>query len=579
MAFVQLDSRSPEGLLISTWGIAPIAMEQVKLPLCGEGKSEAPLQSHRFLQETALKLSSDSQRTGYESVCGDRSQMSTPPTITPPKSRMSSTAQHREDERLMRSSFLAEAGECIRALQAVFDNAHASTFQSRFEDWRKVDLKATAQLQQHVKTLLKLNGSLEDFLGRCSAVETFQEFHGTMDTLSQAILEVKDFRADFTSAIDQIADGITQRVATSLRSFDEERNLWLQKTLETQSQVQESMILTQRKIWNRLETLGYSVDQQAKASKAQKEQLTRLESVQSAIQQDCQSLVDLQQSVFKSFNNSAEQQESLQDNIFSNIGSGMEKLESYMVNSLGWTSELPSLSAAFSGLEGRLTEWETKSLQEAMSLRLEVSRLESTLRETEGDLGRTRQEKAESLSQQQLLNGQLESLRDTLQQTHSQLETAELASLLNSMKRIREIETNGHVKLDRQFGRIVLLQQLAFSPAAPPKDAKQSPPVSLADASQAEAVLDDVFEVVNMFQVPVSITISLKMPKGGDTAVWQDMAAKRAQVLRNYLVDAGFPEDKVQTGGAVGASEAQIQLQDSSVFPPKPPAKNAKSPR
>ena len=565
-------------------------MEHVKLPQCGDGEgrlSARPLESprpqpHKFLQDTALKLSADSQR--QDGLCGgDGSQVSTPPTVTPPKSRMSSTAQQREDERLMRSSFLAEAADCIRALQAVFDNAHVSTFQSRFEDWRKVDLKATAQLQQHVKSLQKLNDSIADFLGRCSAVETFQEFHGTMDTLSRTIVELGDFREGFTASVERIADGITKRVLTSLRAFDEERYAWLHKTLETQGQVQESMIITQRKIWNRLETLGYSIDQQTTTSLAQKEQLARVDAVQSAIQQDCQCLVDLQQNVFKSFRNSSEQQESLQDNIFSKIGSGMENLESYMVNSLGWTAELPSLSAAFSGLEARLAEWEAKSLQDAMDLRLEVSRLEGALRESEADLGRTREEKDASLSQQAALNGDLESLRQNLQQTSSQLQSAELASMLNSMKRIRDIETRGNVKLDRQFGRIVLLQQLAFLPQAPPKDAKLSPTVSLADPSQAEPALDDLFDVVSMFQVPLHISISCKIPKGGDTAAWQDMASKRAQILKDHLVNSGFPEEKVQTSGAVGANEAQILLLDSTIFPPKPPAKNArgasKSPR
>ncbi|CAE7773928.1 magoh [Symbiodinium pilosum] len=567
-------------------------MEQVKLPQCvqcdGEGRpltrqSDSPsLHSHRFLQDTALKLSADSQR--HESLCAtDRSQISTPPTVTPPKSRMSSSTQQREDERLMRSSFLAEAADCIRALQAVFDNAHVSTFSSRFEDWRKVDLKATAQLQQHVKSLQKLNESIGGFLARCSAVETFQEFHGTIDTLSQAIFELKDFREAFTNSIEEISDGITQRILTSLRAFDEERYSWLHKTLEAQGQSQESMIITQRKILNRLDSVGYSVDQQARASQAQKEQLARVDAVQSAIQQDCQCLVDLQQNVFKSFRNSSEQQESLQDNIFSKIGSGMENLESYMVNSLGWTSDLPSLSAAFNGLEARLTAWETKSLQDAMDLRLEVSKLESALRESEADLGRTRQEKDDGLVQQAALNESLHSLQDTLQQTSSQLATAELASMLNSMKRIREIEIRGNVKLDRQFGRIVLLQQLPFLPQAPAKDAKTPVTVTLADPSQAEAVLEDLLDIVSMFHVPLHISISCKLPKGGDTNAWQDMATKRAQILKDYLVDSGFPADKVQVSGAVGANEMQILLLDSSIFPPKPPAKNArgasKSPR
>ena len=92
-----------------------------------------------------------------------------------------------------------------------------------------------------------------------------------------------------------------------------------------------------------------------------------------------------------------------------------------------------------------------------------------------------------------------------------------------------------------------------------------------------------VFQQEPRFHVPLHISISCKLPKGGDTNAWQDMATKRAQILKDYLVDSGFPADKVQVSGAVGANEMQILLLDSSIFPPKPPAKNArgasKSPR
>jgi len=451
-----------------------------------------------------------------------------------------------------------------------------STFQSRFEDWRKVDLKATAQLQQHVKSLQKLNDSVGDFLARCSAIETFQDFHGTMATLSEEISGLRSFRDDFMSNVERTSDVVARRVLDSLRSQDEERHAWLYKTLEEQGQVQESMIITQRKLLNRLDTIGFAIDQQTKTSAAQKEQLARVDAVQSAIQQDCQCLVDLQQNVFKSFRNSSEQQESLQDNIFGKISSGMEDLGNYLVNSLGWNSEMPSLTQAFTTLEARLTEWEAKSLQDAMDLRLEVSRLEGALRESEGELGRNQQAKEESLTRQTALSEEVDMLKSSLDDKSSQLQTAELASMLNSMKRIREIETRGNVKLDRQFGRVALAQPLVFAPAAPAKDAKQCPAVSFADPSEAESLLEDVYDVVSMFGAPLNINVSCKVAKGGDNAIWQEMATKRAQAIKDYLVDSGFPEEKIQVGGFVGANEIHILLVDTSIFPPKPAASKAR---
>ena len=151
----------------------------------------------RYLQDSALKFGEDAHRE-YDRLA--ISQPSTAPTVTPPKGRVSSMTQ-REDEQLMRSSFLAEASDCIRSLQAVFESANATTFVSRFDDWRKIDLKATAQMQQHVKTLQNLNELMADFLQRCSAVEVFQDFHATMADLSTSVREMHDYRDHFTSSI------------------------------------------------------------------------------------------------------------------------------------------------------------------------------------------------------------------------------------------------------------------------------------------------------------------------------------------------------------------------------------------
>lgn len=186
----------------------------------------------RYLQDTAVKLGDDASYDLEKAT--ERSMMSTPPTITPPKSRLSS---NREDEKLMRSSFLAEASDCIRSLQAVFQSANASTCFSRLDDWRRTDLRATAQMQQHVKTLQSLNNSVAEFLQRCSAVETFQDFHSTMDRLSEAVCEMRDFRSEFTSTIDTIAKGVADRVLASLSKDAEERSAWLHCQLEKHGEV------------------------------------------------------------------------------------------------------------------------------------------------------------------------------------------------------------------------------------------------------------------------------------------------------------------------------------------------------
>lgn len=261
----------------------------------------------RFLQDTALKLGDDASRCG--------------------------TAATLRDEQLMRNSFLAEAASCIRSLQAIFEQANGSTFVSRFDDWRKIDLKATAQLQQHVKSLSKLNETVEDFLARCAGVEVFHDFQRTMTRLSEAVSEMEDFRADFQKSVELIAKGVAEKVAVALKKDAESRSAWLHCQLEKHSEEQERLSATQRKIWNRLESMGKSMQEQLLATKLQEDQMEKLLECQKGVGTDCKSLLELQQRVFNSFRNSSEQQGAMHDNIFGSISKEIRSMNGLLVRS------------------------------------------------------------------------------------------------------------------------------------------------------------------------------------------------------------------------------------------------------
>ncbi|CAK9002622.1 Beta-N-acetylhexosaminidase [Durusdinium trenchii] len=518
----------------------------------------------RYLQDTAVKLGDDASYDLEKAT--ERSMMSTPPTITPPKSRLSS---NREDEKLMRSSFLAEASDCIRSLQAVFQSANASTCFSRLDDWRRTDLRATAQMQQHVKTLQSLNNSVAEFLQRCSAVETFQDFHSTMDRLSEAVCEMRDFRSEFTSTIDTIAKGVADRVLASLSKDAEERSAWLHCQLEKHGEVQESLAATQRKIWHRLESMGRSMEQQLKETQRRSDQVEKLEEVQKEVQQDCRTLLELQHSVFKTFENSSEQQGALQDNIFSTISQEMQSMNGYIFQSLGWSPETPAVTESLHSLEARLMEWHSQTLHEAESLRQELARSELTLRENERAIAEAHLLREECLSQQAALKEDVQHLETSLEQVSSELKDAQMVSMLNSMKRLRDIELRGNVKVDRQSGRITAVKALDFLPAAPPKE-KGPFPVTFASETEAEKVLADLLEVVMMFDAPLQITVGCKQGRG-DAGMWQEMVTKRASLVKEHLVRCGRSEEDISITGSMVAPEFYAQLQDTKIFPPAPP--------
>lgn len=551
-------------------------MDPVKLPPARGDEISRPWSrdSHRYLQDSALKFGEDAHRE-YDRLA--ISQPSTAPTVTPPKGRVSSMTQ-REDEQLMRSSFLAEASDCIRSLQAVFESANATTFVSRFDDWRKIDLKATAQMQQHVKTLQNLNELMADFLQRCSAVEVFQDFHATMADLSTSVREMHDFRDHFTSSIDEISKGIADRVFLQLSKEAEERSAWLHCQLEKHGEVQESLAATQRKMWHRLEAMGRTMENQLKATKETTDHLDVLNESHLSVKKDCKSLLDLQQGVFTTFQNSSEQQGALQDNIFATISKEMQSMNGYIFQSLGWNPETPAVVESLQSLESRFVQSESKTLQDMEDQRQEVARMENALRESEKSISKANQLREEGLSEQAALKDHLQKATSALKEMKVQLKDAQMISLLNSMKRLRDIEGRGNVKVDRQSGRVTPVRPIEFLPEAPPKE-KGPFKVTFKDEADVLNVVADLLEVMVMFDSSVQLNVALKQGRGGDANSWQRLAERRAETLKEHLVKAGRSEESISICGCMGAaSEFFGQLMDTEIFPPKPAPTKASPP-
>lgn len=90
---------------------------------------------------------------------------------------------------LWQSAFHTQAMRCVSEMAAVVDTANVSHFAHRFDDWRKADLKATAQVQHHIKELSKINDFLTRFLDDATGPEglpQFKECLGRISTMSCA---------------------------------------------------------------------------------------------------------------------------------------------------------------------------------------------------------------------------------------------------------------------------------------------------------------------------------------------------------------------------------------------------------
>lgn len=175
----------------------------------------------------------------------------------------------------------------------------------------------------------------------------------------------------------------------------------------------------------------------------------------------------------------------------------------------------------------------------------------------------------ESLSEQAALKEHLQKATGGLKELKVQLENAQMVSLMNSMKRLRDIEARGNVKVDRQNGRIVPVRPLDFFPEAPPKE-KGPFEVQFKDAAEVQKVVPDLLEVMSIFDAPLQINCVVKQGRG-DANTWQQLAERRAEMVKESLVTSGRAQESISISGTIGpTSDIFGQLLDTEIFPPKP---------
>ena len=167
----------------------------------------------------------------------------------------------------------------------------------------------------------------------------------------------------------------------------------------------------------------------------------------------------------------------------------------------------------------------------ATSLASQVTRLELALKEQEYVLQRSEASKEESVASQLAMKAELSKTSQVLEDVRLQLQDARTASMLNSMRRLMEIEARGNMRLDRQSGRMAPVKPLDFRPSEPSKEAYL---VTFANDSDVAKVLADMLEVTNIFDAGLQVSVSCKQGRG-DAKAWQELATKRATLVKERI--------------------------------------------
>jgi len=208
------------------------------------------------------------------------------------------------------------------------------------------------------------------------------------------------------------------------------------------------------------------------------------------------------------------------------------------------------ISGSLGTLDQRMSQWELATNIElanqcaaAKDLAENVTKLEEiaeTARSHQANTEEALKETTEKLTNRMVgLQGKLESSEDALRK-------AQEVSLEKCMKRLKELDARGNVKVNRQTGD-VQVSPIAFV-AAKPGEAE----ANFIDPSVADRVLLDVAELFSIFDGPVRVEAHLKPGKGGKPDFWNQVANNQADLIRQRLEASGAPAERVEAVGLAG---------------------------
>jgi len=158
-------------------------------------------------------------------------------------------------------------------------------------------------------------------------------------------------------------------------------------------------------------------------------------------------------------------------------------------------------------------------------------------------------------------------LESDLSMAQEAVRLAEAGSLRNNMLRLKKIDSRGVVQLNRQTGQVKMVAPIEFATvkAGAATDATLTNPSLLQNAAQ------DIAELSNVFDGPLTVEAHLKPGKGGTPAFWDEVATKQAEVVVNELQQIGVPGDKLIAKGLPGNKGQNANLLlvklDPDLFP------------
>lgn len=140
-------------------------------------------------------------------------------------------------------------------------------------------------------------------------------------------------------------------------------------------------------------------------------------------------------------------------------------------------------------------------------------------------------------------------LRLELAKSKEALQAAQAEMIIASPKalveKIRDIERRGNVTIDLKNGDVDIIRGLDFKP----RKTTETPDAEFSDYEKGDATLQDVAELVKMFDVPLVVE---GHSKGGENEFWQQLASNRSRYVMDKLIEFGIPKGHIIAKGLPG---------------------------
>jgi len=411
-------------------------------------------------------------------------------------------------------------------------------------------------VQHHVKELSRLNQSLEGFLQDCASLDNLADFKASFMALKDCVAELSDTKKEFSTNMHAVAKHAATKVVTAWKA-----------EVQTQAEQQHELSSANNARWMGIETrideLYRTLQEMADGIRGQTNRLEALEASQRRLHGQFSSLLGQSVEDIREFSGK------LMDQVCSTFkqsaAANFEAFQAHMADLLLGDSGMGGL---LESLDRRMSRWESTANTElaqhresAEKLREQTRRLEDT-----AETARKRQasEQAAHMEKAESLHSQIRELQDELGRVKQSLQMAQDTSMSQCLLRLKDMDTRGHVKVNRQSGAVRLGTPLDFMPCNPP----HTPMPEFADPVTADKVILDMAELLKIFNRPIVVDVLLKPGKGGNPEFWEEAAEAQAELLRSRLKGLGVASNQlIMRGMTAGKAPPGVLIKlDQSLF-------------